>query len=118
MRTVPYSQDVLAALGRQVGDAYIVAAFLPRSGQRGCGGSEACRLSLAAAVQDDAAAAAEVEACEGLLWVAGEMLAVVADYRRENQRDVQCRIGLAMGPVMVGVLGRLQPRFHIFGQVP
>ncbi len=91
------------ALRWQVGDAYIVAAFLPRSVCRGGGGGDL--------------AAAEAEACEGLMWVAGEMLAVVEDYRRKALREIQCRIGLAVGPVIVGVLGRLQPRFHVFGQV-
>ena len=80
----------------------MAAALLPRPGADGDPG---------------AAAAAAAAACEGLLWVAGEMLAATAEYRRDTGRAVDCRIGVSFGTVIVGVLGRLQPRLHIFGQV-
>ena len=35
----------------------------------------------------------------------------------EEEARVRCRIGIAAGPVVAGVLGRLQPRFHVVGEV-
>ena len=69
-----------------VGDAYLAAAFRP-----------------------DGRAAA------GVLAAARAMLAAMAECRRATGRDVRCRIGIAVGQVVAGVLGRLQPRFHILG---
>jgi len=43
------------------------------------------------------------------------MIAVVAACREETGRELHCRIGVSAGEVLAGVLGRLQPRFHIFG---
>ena len=43
------------------------------------------------------------------------MLAAVRAYRAETGREVHCRIGIAAGALLAGVLGQLQPRFHIFG---
>ncbi len=34
-----------------------------------------------------------------------------------EEAQLQCRIGIAAGPVLAGVLGRLQPRFHVVGEV-
>jgi class 3 adenylate cyclase len=38
------------------------------------------------------------------------MLATLASYRAATGLDVHCRIGIASGEVIAGVLGRLQPR--------
>jgi hypothetical protein len=84
-----------------IGDAYIVAALLPVAGADGAG-------------PPTARGAARV--CEEVLAVAHGILAAVADYRAATGRAIHCRIGVATGPVLAGVLGRLQPRFHIFGQ--
>ena len=54
--------------------------------------------------------------CEGLLRVARSMLAAMAAARDSGAGDLHCRIGIGAGPVLAGVLGLLQPRFHIFGQ--
>jgi hypothetical protein len=50
-----------------------------------------------------------------LLQVAHEMLEGLEHFRLETGRNVRCRIGIAVGSVLCGILGRLQPRFHIFG---
>jgi class 3 adenylate cyclase len=42
-------------------------------------------------------------------------IAAVAACRKKTGRAVHCRIGVSTGEVLAGVLGRLQPRFHIFG---
>ncbi len=88
-----------------VGDAYVAAGFLPQAqpSQFQC---------------DEKAAAAALEAgqaCDRVLLAARDMIAAVAACREETGRDVHCRIGVSAGEVLAGVLGRLQPRFHIFG---
>jgi hypothetical protein len=50
-----------------------------------------------------------------LSQMAREMLEGLEQIRHETGRDVRCRIGIAVGSVLCGVLGRLQPRFHLFG---
>jgi class 3 adenylate cyclase len=35
---------------------------------------------------------------------------------QETHAKLSCRIGIGMGPVLAGVLGKLQPRFHVFGK--
>ena len=44
------------------------------------------------------------------------MLQSLAAYNHETGRAVHCRIGVAVGPAVAGVLGRLQPRLHLFGK--
>jgi hypothetical protein len=87
-----------------VGDAYVAAGFLPLA-QPWPG---PC---------DDGHAAAMLagQACDRVLLAARDMIAAVAACREETGRDVHCRIGVSAGEVLAGVLGRLQPRFHIFG---
>ena len=43
------------------------------------------------------------------------MLNGLSRHRYKTGQDVRCRIGIAVGTVLCGVLGRLQPRFHVFG---
>ena len=82
--------------GGQVGDAYVVAGFLPPEGDAG-GGAE-----HAAAVR---------RVCLDMLEVAATMLDALRAYRQApGGRDTRCRIGVAVGPVVAGVLGLLQPR--------
>lgn len=72
-----------------VGDAYIIAGLL---------------------TEDTAD-----KTCRGLLAVAETMIHTLEQYRADTGRDVHCRIGVAVGTVVAGVLGKLQPRFHIQG---
>uniref|UniRef100_A0A7S0QQI9 Guanylate cyclase domain-containing protein n=1 Tax=Cryptomonas curvata TaxID=233186 RepID=A0A7S0QQI9_9CRYP len=73
-----------------VGDAYVVAGLLPEDGDAG-------------------------HVCREMLQVAREMLEGLEQIRHETGRNVRCRIGIAVGSVLCGILGRLQPRFHVFG---
>ena len=79
-----------------VGDAYICAGF----------------------IQGPTRSADSV--CRDVLAAAGAMLRAVDAYRvaataAGQSTLVRCRIGVAVGPVVAGALGRLQPRFHLFG---
>ena len=82
-----------------IGDAYVVAGFLPSD--------------------DEVGAAHDQEiyrVCLDVLHLARVMILTMARYRRRHARPTHCRIGVATGRVFAGVLGRLQPRFHIFGE--
>jgi hypothetical protein len=90
-----------------VGDAYVAAGFFPSE-------SSPQPLCMSGCSKNDAAAA-KGKACDRVLRAARDMIAVVAACREETGREVHCRIGVSAGEVLAGVLGRLQPRFHIFG---
>ena len=47
--------------------------------------------------------------------VARVMLDTLAEHRLSTGQPLRCRIGIAVGAVICGVLGRLQPRFHVLG---
>jgi hypothetical protein len=86
-----------------VGDAYVAAGFLPQS------------QPLPFQSTENADALEAGQACDRVLLAARDMIAAVAACREDTGRDVHCRIGVSAGEVLAGVLGRLQPRFHIFG---
>ena len=50
------------------------------------------------------------------LIVANNILAVLARCREEKGIDVHARIGIGTGEVISGVMGRLQPRFCVYGE--
>ena len=73
-----------------IGDAYIVAALLSQDqGSR--------------------------KQCLGMMAVARAMIEALGQHHRDTGEQLHCRIGLAVGDVTTGVLGHLQPRFHITG---
>ncbi len=97
-----------------VGDAYIVAGWLPDPFHR-CGSAGADRGDAgetgSGEIRAGGGGGAEAQAvCEGLLCAARTMLTTLAAYRAATGIDVHCRIGIAAGGVIAGVLGRLQPR--------
>ncbi len=53
-----------------------------------------------------------------MLTVARAMAEAVKELseNQETPTKLSCRIGIGMGPVLAGVLGKLQPRFHVFGK--
>ena len=93
-----------------VGDAYIAAGFFPVAKN----GHSDSNKDLDTDHEGSITAASRV--CQDILNLAGSMLAAVAQYRAETGKEIHCRIGISAGPILAGVLGRLQPRFHIFGQ--
>jgi class 3 adenylate cyclase len=77
-----------------IGDAYVAAALLPPGSP----------------------ANVEAAACCRVLAAARDMInAVVACRQATGRTGLGCRIGVSVGDVLAGVLGQLQPRFHIFG---
>ena len=84
-----------------VGDAYIVAGFLPPEDPSAPPGERAAEVR---------------RVCQDVLELSRAMLRATEAHRRGGGRDVHCRIGISLGTVMTGVLGRLQPRLHLFGE--
>ena len=82
----------------QVGDAYVVAGLLPC-----CGDAE--RSDAEEQVQ---------KVCADVLSVARDMIATMRRFRADTGRAVHCRMGASLGPVLAGMLGRLQPRSMSF----
>ena len=81
-----------------IGDAYVVAGFLPLDEEAGASRNREVH-----------------KICLDVLQLARIMILTMGRYRRKKDRETHCRIGVATGKVFAGVLGRLQPRFHIFG---
>ncbi|KAJ1488672.1 nucleotide cyclase [Baffinella frigidus] len=52
------------------------------------------------------------ERCAAMIRLSQRLLRVLA----VSGQDVRCRIGISKGVVYAGVLGRLQPRYHLFGE--
>ena len=84
-----------------IGDAYIVAGLLPSESD----------LALSPARFNKESA----RVCNDMLEVASAMIQALAEHRSATGQDVDGRIGISVGMVVAGVLGRLQPRFHIHG---
>lgn len=86
-----------------IGDAYIVATLLPP-------------CTTTSDNEDTAGISSSVKkhqlqlqaACKGALEVARAMLEAMEEHRRMTGTQLQCRIGLSVGPVVAGVIGRLQ----------
>jgi hypothetical protein len=51
-----------------------------------------------------------------MLMVADGLIALMAAHRERSGIDLHARIGIALGSTASGVLGRLQPRFVVFGE--
>jgi class 3 adenylate cyclase len=80
-----------------VGDAYVAAAFLPGM-QWVDGPDEELR-----------------RVCRKMRLLAGQMHRILADLRADTGYPLHARIGIGIGDVAAGVMGRLQPRFHLMG---
>ncbi len=100
-----------------VGDAYIVAGFLPPPLLTPAVRSSPITGPSRAYADESARAEQERGVCERLLRLGGAILEEMEAYRRESGMSVHGRIGVAIGPVVVGSLGRLQPRIHVLGKV-
>jgi hypothetical protein len=84
-----------------IGDAYIVAGLLPSEGDT--------------TLTPGHFNAKSARVCQDMLDVAATMIKALAEHRATTGQDVDGRIGISVGMVVAGVLGRLQPRFHIHG---
>ncbi len=89
-----------------IGDAYIVATLLPP-----------CIVQL----DDETGYSSGVNiewqqqlqaACAGALEVARAMIEAVEEHQKTTGSELRCRIGLSIGSVMAGVVGRLQVPFN------
>ena len=84
-----------------IGDAYIVAAFLPPADPASPAGAHKLEVR---------------RVCRDVLEVSRAMLRGIQSFRGGDGQALHCRIGISLGTVMTGVLGRLQPRLHLFGE--
>jgi len=82
-----------------IGDAYNVVSWLP-----------------CAAVNANESIEDEHARCLGMLTVADGLLSVLTKHRILTGIELHGRIGIATGNVICGVVGRLQPRFCVFGE--
>jgi class 3 adenylate cyclase len=85
-----------------VGDAYIVSAWLTAH--------EADSIRQNPEYMPNAR-----KSCHSVLWLAGMMLNTIDSYRTKDGHEITARIGVAVGTVVVGSLGSMQPRIHIRG---
>jgi len=82
-----------------IGDAYNVVSWLPCAAE-----------NVNKAIEDEHAR------CLGMLTVADGLLSVLTKHRNLTGIELHGRIGIATGNVICGVVGRLQPRFCVFGE--
>ena len=101
-----------------VGDAYVVAAWLPSAE----GGGEAGSAPYGARTTGGAVAEAEAKQklvdklCTTMLHLAERMLRCIQGFTTKDGHTISARIGISAGNVVVGTLGSLQPRVHVRGQ--
>jgi class 3 adenylate cyclase len=89
-----------------VGDAYIVATLLPpRDIQWDDEIANSSGVNMEWKQQLQAA-------CAGALEVARAMIGAVEEYQQTTGSELGCRIGLSVGSVLAGVVGRLQVPFN------
>ena len=99
-----------------VGDAFIVAAWLPHrdrllSDPRSRGRNKTTLIDLERERKEKTF---ETELCTKMMLLASTMLEAVNNAKCGSQRFT-ARIGIGTGKVVVGALGSLQPRMHIRG---
>lgn len=80
-----------------VGDAYVAAAFLP--GMQWVDGPDEDLRRVGRKIR----------------LLAAQMHRILADLRADTGYPLHARIGIGIGDVAAGVMGRLQPRFHLMG---
>ena len=93
-----------------VGDAYVVTGFLPAPTAHP---GHSAPINEGGGCEGLGSKAAMV--CKSMLRMGEVILTELAAYRRETGEAVHGRVGIAVGPVVVGALGRLQPRIHALG---
>ena len=117
-----------------IGDAYVACAFLvpedaasdgtghgPIQGANDAAASREASedASLRASREGGSRAAARernATTCRCMMDVAQRIREAIQQYNAEHGLHLQCRMGMDAGPVVAGMKGRLQPRFHLLGR--
>ena len=93
-----------------IGDAYIAATLLPPGPSSADDNDDDDDAGGGGARANPEHRQQLWEACMGALEVARAMIEAVEEQRRWEGSELRCRIGLSVGPVVAGVVGRLQVR--------
>ena len=100
-----------------IGDAYIIVGWLHRrhsQSETGDDASHACLPGMAEATCDSELE--DVQQCADMLCVAGDMLKIVNRLRSQTATPWNVRIGIAIGSVIAGMLGKRHMRFAVLGE--
>jgi len=92
-----------------IGDAYEAAAWLSEETNDLPEGTDEADARQRRVQMDG-------EVCSAVVKVAWAMIDVVKRYAAQQETTIECRIGIANGQVLAGMLGKLQPRFHLMGE--
>ena len=103
-----------------IGDAYEAAAWLCDPQQRG---DAQQRDAQGHATAGNASSSSSVDGrqhdanvCACVVNVAWAMIDAVKAYSAQHDTKIECRIGVSSGQVLAGMLGKLQPRYHLMGE--
>jgi class 3 adenylate cyclase len=100
-----------------IGDAYIIVGWLHKShcpSESWDASSLACLAGMAEATRD--LELEDVQQCADMLCVAGDMQEIVNRLRSQTTIHWNVRIGIAIGSVIAGMLGKHQMRFSVLGE--
>ncbi|KAJ1491633.1 nucleotide cyclase [Baffinella frigidus] len=116
-----------------IGDCYIVLAVIPPEGQgpaRGSVRATCVKMRFSLAEKMGPARGSARATCVKMRFLAEKMIAIMRSLaekmigivsRPRGSRDkplrLSSRVGFAVGHVVAGVIGRLQPRYHCVGKV-
>jgi class 3 adenylate cyclase len=101
-----------------IGDAYVIVGWLHKSNcpsESWDASSLACLAGMAEATRD--LELEDVQQCADVLHVAGDILEIVNRLRSQTAINWNVRIGIAIGSVIAGMLGKHQMRFSVLGEV-
>jgi adenylate cyclase len=99
-----------------IGDAYLIVGWLHKShcpSERWDASSLSCLAGMTEATRD--LELEDVQQCADMLHVAGDMLEIVNRLRSQTAIPWNVRIGIAIGSVVAGMLGKHQMRFSVVG---
>ena len=100
-----------------IGDAYIIVGWLHKShcpSESWDASSLACLAGMAEATRD--LELEDVQPCADVLHLAGDILEIVNRLRSQTAINWNVRIGIAIGSVIAGMLGKHQMRFSVLGE--
>jgi class 3 adenylate cyclase len=101
-----------------IGDAYVIVGWLHKSNcpsESWDASSLACLDGMAEATRD--LELEDVQQCADVLHVAGDILEIVKRLRSQTGIHWNVRMGIAIGSVIAGMLGKHQMRFSVLGEV-